>query len=626
MLHADSVLVRRLSPPATLAAAGGDGDCIATLCRTALAQNSAAISRQDRLQYCGANIPARYSHNHARSDFDTVVKAVVLCCIGLLGNVLVAQQWAPVPSQGDTLERAAAAGDTVAWVRLAVQYWWGVGRAADRERALGWAMRSDDPLARFIQAECLADWRQRPPQLRRADSLAADAYTGLRMLASQGNLDAMVALAEYYRRGLGGIAPNEDSATALLDRAITGGSAIAAYHRAAGRTDSVAQRLIEQAANGNVVAAMVTRARTLLADSNTTGDAVALLQRAERYGSPEAALLLGGCYESGLGVERNPTRALQSIALAADRGSASAMLELSFRLLHGIGTPADTLDALVWLLRALAQSSRIDRQTIVAYAAHLGDSLPMVARRLGDAVRQLDRWYDPKRLDSATLDYLLTGDGVRIWRAWWRPSLEAPEYLAFRHDGRALLHTGSTMVETGWLYQYATHQLTFDGATERTARIVALADGLCAIEWNGERALYAPINGDMLRREPLFHRHEFLRPLVEILPPRTGDDYVRLRFRVKNTPRSGLIVMPLGLARDRSSRSAEIGVRSSTLWRFWDDGVQEMVWQPIPEDIPPGMGSKCVLFVQCIWQYEGSEQSMIVKSQPFAVPIRWQRR
>ncbi len=538
----------------------------------------------------------------------------------------MAQQWAPVPSQGDTLDRAAAAGDTTAWVRLAVQYWWGIERAADRERALDWAMRSDHPLARFIQAECLADWRHLPPQMRRADSLVADAYTGLRMLASRGNLDAMVALAEYYRRGLGGIAPNEDSATALLERAITGGSAIAAYHRAAGRTDSVAQRLLEQAANGNVVAAMVMRARMLLADSNTAGAAVALLQRAERYGSPEAALLLGGCYESGLGVERNPTRALQSIALAADRGSAGAMLELSFRLLHGIGTPADTLNALVWLLRALAQSSRNDRQAIVSYAARLGDSLPMVTRRLGDAMQQLERWYAPQRLDSAALNYLLTGDGVRIWRAWWRPSLEAPEYLAFRHDGRALLHAGSTLVETRWLYQNAAHQLTFDGAAERTARIVALADGLCALEWNGERALYSPLNGAMLHREPLFHRHEFLRPLLEILPPRTGDDYIRLRFGVKNAPRSGLIVMPLGLARDRSSRSAEVGVRSSTLWRFWNDGVQEVLWQPISEDIPPEIGSKCVLFVQCIWQYEGSEQSMIVKSQPFAVPIRWQRR
>jgi len=556
-----------------------------------------------------------------------VINCVIVCCLCLVW--VSAQEVAPVPSQSDALERAAAAGDTAACGRLAVQYWWGIARAPNRERALFWAERSSDPLAQFIRAECLADWRMLPPQPRRADSLAAAALLPLqrRALEGDGDLDATVALAEYYRRGLGGVVPSEDTATALLERAAARGSPRAAFLLALGRTDSTAQAMLEQASAGEVVAAMVLRARHLLADTATAGRALRLLERADQLGSPDAALLLGGCYDSGTGVVRNPVRALQSIAIAADRGSVAAMVELWYRTLHGIGMPSDTVGALVWLLRALAESSRNDRSAVVDLAVALCDTLPMVTRRFGDAAAVIARWYGPERLDSAARVYLLTGDGVRVWKAWWRPSVAAPLHLVLHHSGAALVQAGDALIPARWRWVGPSQlRVLTDDKQQGTVTVAALADGLCALRWNGELALYTPLSSTRLHTDARLRHEELLRPQIEMLSPRVGDDYVRLRIRAQNIPPSGVVLLPIGLAGDRRARSAEIGVSAHTLWRIWDDGIYELLWQPSAEEVAGKIESKGILFLQCIWQYEGTDQTMIVKSQPFTIPLRWQHR
>ncbi|MCX7930754.1 MAG: sel1 repeat family protein, partial [Chlorobi bacterium] len=291
--------------------------------------------------------------------------------------------------------RTSKSTDTIT-AHVIANIWWGIGCASDFERACDvaaqWADR--DPIAAFIYAECLTDRRRCPCQYRRADSLRTAAIDALRRRADSGDSYALVALAECYRRSLGGMAPSEDSASALIARAAALGNPLAAFMLATETSDSSVQRLLSRAVEGQVVAAMVARARRLLADTMTTTEAIALLCRADSLGSPDAALLLGGCYDSGFGVERNPTLALQHIAVAADRGSIPAMLELGIRSLWGAGIPADTIGGLNWLLTALARSIPATRSAIVALLVGVRDSLPAVMRWIDRAVHRFAIRYD----------------------------------------------------------------------------------------------------------------------------------------------------------------------------------------------------------------------------------------
>ncbi|MCX8050695.1 MAG: sel1 repeat family protein [Chlorobi bacterium] len=541
--------------------------------------------------------------------------------IALVGAVWAQQ---PLPSHHDVGTRTL--DDSAAAILGAVHSWWGIGRAADPDSACrvatAWAAR--DPLAAFIFAECIADRRRMPPDVRRADSVFEAVLVPLRERADRGDAYALVALAEYYRRGLGGVVPDDDAATSLLRRAAGMGNPLAAFLLARTSDDSTSLMFLRRAAEGNVVAAMVMLARRLLADSSSLAEAIGLLRRAEERGSPDAALVLGGCYDSGLGVEPNPTQALRSIAVAADRGSVAAMLELGVRSIYGVGMPADTIGGLVWLLRAVARSSPAERRAIVGLLSTVCDSLPMVARHFERALGIVAAELSPARHDSSALVYLLTGDGARLWRAWWRPSVGAPEYVGFRRDGAAIVSGSEQLFEwrcdtSGLL------AITNEGNSNR-ARLIAIAEGLCAVEWDGGSAFYSPIESATLGAEPYRRHRAFVQPSVELLPPRTGDDYVRLRVRVRNVPRTGLVLMPIGIARDRAATHAEIAVSAGMLWRIWDDGVHELLWQPPAAELPAGLGAKCVLFVQCVWQYDGDDRSMIVKSQPIAVPSRWRRR
>ena len=77
-----------------------------------------------------------------------------------------------------------------------------------------------------------------------------------------------------------------------------------------------------------------------------------LIQPLASEGNPRAQVMLGRCYESGLGVEQNMETALQWYALAAEQNDLEAQLLLAYAYQSGIGVPQDGAKALHWMRRA----------------------------------------------------------------------------------------------------------------------------------------------------------------------------------------------------------------------------------------------------------------------------------
>ncbi|KXB97013.1 MAG: hypothetical protein AA908_09190 [Chlorobi bacterium NICIL-2] len=530
-----------------------------------------------------------------------------------------------LPSQLDSLERAAAAGDIAAQVQCALRYWWGIQRASDRSKACRCAAAAaeHDGLAAFIYAQCLAERHWLPGDLRRADSIAEHAASALRARAAHGESDALVALAECYQRGLGGFVPRDDSVRVLLTEALRSGNALAAYELSLTEPNSQRrEELLERAARGNVVAAMVELARMKLAHSDTI-EAVALLRDADQRGSAEAALLLAGFASSGVGMPPSVPQSVRWLASAADRGNALAMLELGYRMLYGTGIAADTASGLGWMLAAVAVAPPQRREALVQYVATLLDSLPMVAQRLGDALAQHPVLRQQMaQADSSRRAGLLTGDGVRVWKAWYRRSVLPPPLVLLRYDGHGAIAAGDALAEQQWMIVPPDSLVLWDATGRQVGRIELLTEGLAVISWSGERALYSPLTLRQLREDRRLYRHALLRPTVEMLPPRVGERSVRLRLRARNVPPTGVVALPIGIARGRHAQRAEADARAQRLWCMWHDGDWEFLWEPDRQEIPEGWRGTCVLFVQCTWQYEGDDESMVVRTQPFELPPR----
>lgn len=77
-----------------------------------------------------------------------------------------------------------------------------------------------------------------------------------------------------------------------------------------------------------------------------------LVQPLASEGNPRAQVMLGRCYESGLGVEQNMEIAAQWYALAAEQNDVEAQLLLAYAYQSGIGVPQDGSQALQWMQRA----------------------------------------------------------------------------------------------------------------------------------------------------------------------------------------------------------------------------------------------------------------------------------
>lgn len=533
-------------------------------------------------------------------------------------------------SEADSLERAALQGDRRAQSLLTMQSWWGIERAPNLTQARRWAEHASvhDALAQFILAECYQ--ATVPPQYRKADSLYGDARVALTERAQQGDSYAMVALAQYYERGLGDLEPNDERADSLYRQACDAKNPVALYHAllrrfSLGLADSVAVAWLAESAAQRFIPAMISLARQLLTDSATAAQGVELLREAHQRGSTEALYLLGGCYDSGLGCQRNSTVALQCFAEAADGGNIAAMLELSFRLLHGIGLRADTIESLRWMLQALAQvDHHAHRRDVVRFVQTICDSIPAVRRVLPKAfhVHQL-AVFAPDLLDSARALYYLRGDGVRLWRCAWSASVAVPQMLVVGAYGKAQVLLRTDWEEATW-DRTSPNILRVLGTHHRwEGKMLLLGSAVLAIAWGNEYALYVPAPIEYLETVPHLRHSSIARPEIEALPVRSDGKRILLRFHMTHIPLSGVVLVPLGIARS-GERAAQYDVRSQSFFA-WEDGVVEFWWEPQKQELPAQRSGRWVMMMQCSWHFDGYERTLLVKSQPFALPEHLQR-
>jgi TPR repeat protein len=116
---------------------------------------------------------------------------------------------------------------------------------------------------------------------------------------------------------------------------------------------AIGARLIAAAATGDPAASYEVGVRlTQRLGSAGTEQAVSWLDRAAKAGIAPAQLVLGGIYEKGLGVAKDPQLARVYYLAAAQRGNAKAMHNLAVLYAQGIGGNADYAAAAEWFRQA----------------------------------------------------------------------------------------------------------------------------------------------------------------------------------------------------------------------------------------------------------------------------------
>jgi TPR repeat protein len=141
--------------------------------------------------------------------------------------------------------------------------------------------------------------------------------------------------------------PRLDSATPAAQVSTSDASAAANLPLAIGA------RLIASAAAGDPGAAYEVGVRlTQRLGPAGTEQAVSWLERAAKAGIAPAQLALGGIYEKGLGVAKDPQLARVYYLAAAQRGNAKAMHNLAVLYAQGVGGKPDYVTAAEWFRKA----------------------------------------------------------------------------------------------------------------------------------------------------------------------------------------------------------------------------------------------------------------------------------
>ncbi|MBQ7456383.1 MAG: sel1 repeat family protein [Desulfovibrio sp.] len=100
-------------------------------------------------------------------------------------------------------------------------------------------------------------------------------------------------------------------------------------------------------------------------------ETMTLLQPLASNGNATAQILVGRCYENGLGVPQNMETAAKWYALAAEQNNPQAMVLLGYCYEHGLGVPKDTAKT-VSLMEGAANKGSAEAQFNVAMYYNLG--------------------------------------------------------------------------------------------------------------------------------------------------------------------------------------------------------------------------------------------------------------
>ncbi len=92
-----------------------------------------------------------------------------------------------------------------------------------------------------------------------------------------------------------------------------------------------------------------------------------------RQGDAEKQFILGTCYYDGIGVKRNPVKAVKWFRMAAERDNADAQYWMGRCCYYGIGMRKDMTEALAWYHRAADQEHMSARNEIKKLATVMRD-------------------------------------------------------------------------------------------------------------------------------------------------------------------------------------------------------------------------------------------------------------
>jgi hypothetical protein len=192
-------------------------------------------------------------------------------------------------------------------------------------------------------------------------------------------------------------------------------------------------------------------------------EAIRWYRRAFSLGSPMSAINLGLCFERGEGVEVDLTQSAKFYQFAADRGDASAILNVGFFHWSGLGgLRADTAEAIrLWLLAGLEVPESL---------AAVCPPIEFDSERLPAASPRLDEWIlaECRQANQLSGDRLRRFEWVHAFKAvavgagpaadasfelWNTDRLRAVEAAALP-DGRLVagfLRSGPSVAEIGRL-------------------------------------------------------------------------------------------------------------------------------------------------------------------------------
>lgn len=206
----------------------------------------------------------------------------------------------------------------------------------------------------------------------------AKAVYWLQKAADQDLEAAQSEMAFLYLTGERGVAKNLRKAEKLLLTVAGKGSDIAMFNLGSlyekgdlGKSDMVAALdwYLKAAEKNNYLATMKLGEIYLQGTSTMKPDyplALKWLQQSDALGLPQAAYMLGKMYVSGIGVEKNPVKAVELFEKAAAKGSVEAMTALGqmYSVDHGIIFPHDYQKAVDWYKKAADKNDPVAQNNL----------------------------------------------------------------------------------------------------------------------------------------------------------------------------------------------------------------------------------------------------------------------
>ena len=248
---------------------------------------------------------------------------------------------------------------------------------------------------------------------------------------------------------------------------------------AAKNQETFIEMLTRQANEGNVDAQLSLGYMYLYGDNanNIAQDyqkSFEYYEMAAKQGDSVAINNLGSLYYSGIGTQKNMTKAAELFAQAADKGNEESALNLAFLYLSGNGVAQDNRKAMDYFVQA-GQQGNLAAQFMLGYAYYRGFIVPQDYKRAFALMRKAAKaGYDDAQLFTGLM--YLTGDGITknygnavtyLGHAFLQGNINATVHLAnIFAEGRVY---PKNILQAYMMYSIAANNGVEDAATKRDA-------------------------------------------------------------------------------------------------------------------------------------------------------------